>query len=240
AKESIKEIEDVLKTSDIVFLTAGLGGGTGSGAMPVVSEAAKNLNILTIGITTLPFAFEGKKRKKIALNSLEEIEKNINTLVVIPNDKLIKLIPPKSSVEFAFEKCDELLKEAVESISHVISSPGILNLDFADIKEILKSGGSAFFGIGKAKGNDRVLKALDDALFSPLTDFPLEKSTSILFNIASGSNNFYLSEVKKIAEALKKRTSSSAKVFFGASFDKNLSKDEIRLTIIATSPEKSQ
>jgi len=106
AKESIKEIEDVLKTSDIVFLTAGLGGGTGSGAMPVVSEAAKNLNILTIGITTLPFAFEGKKRKKIALNSLEEIEKNINTLVVIPNDKLIKLIPPKSSVEFAFEKCD--------------------------------------------------------------------------------------------------------------------------------------
>lgn len=240
AKENIKEIEDVLKTADIVFLTAGLGGGTGSGAMPVVSEASKNLNILTIGITTLPFSFEGKKRKKVALNSLEEIEKNINTLVVIPNDKLIKLIPPKSSVEFAFEKCDDLLKEAVESISHVISSPGILNLDFADIKEILKSGGSAFFGIGKAKGNDRVMKALDNALFSPLTDFPLEKSRSILFNIASGSNNFYLSEVKKIAEALKKRTSSSAKVVFGASFDKNLSKDEIRLTIIATSPEKSQ
>lgn len=240
AKENAKEIEDVLKDTDIVFLTAGLGGGTGSGAMPVVSEIAKNLGVLTIGIVTLPFSFEGKKRKRIALNSLEEIEKNINTLVVIPNDKLIHLIPPKSSVEFAFKKCDELLKEAVESISGVISNPGILNLDFADVKEVLKSGGSAFFGIGRAQGKDRVFKALDMALFSPLTDFPLEKSSSILFNIASGSNNFYLSEVKKIAEAVKKRTSSSAKVVFGASFDKNLLKDEIRLTIIATSPEKGQ
>ncbi len=240
AKENVKEIEDILKTTDIVFLTAGLGGGTGSGAMPVVSEIAKNLNVLTIGIVTLPFSFEGKKRKKIALSALEELEKNINTLVVIPNDKLIKLIPLKASVEFAFQKCDELLKEAVESISHVISSPGILNLDFADIKEVLKDGGSAFFGIGRAKGKDRVLKALDIALYSPLTDYPLERSSSILFNIASGDNNFYLSEVKKIAESIKKRTSSSAKVIFGASFDKNLSKDEIRLTIIATSPEKSQ
>jgi cell division protein FtsZ len=240
AKENAKEIEDVLKTADIVFLTAGLGGGTGSGAMPVVSEIAKNLGVLTIGIVTLPFSFEGKKRKKIAINSLEEIEKNINTLVTIPNDKLINLIPSKSSVEFAFKKCDELLKEAVESISSVISSPGILNLDFADIKEVLKSGGSAFFGIGRAQGKDRIMKSLDVALFSPLTDFPLDKSGSILFNIASGSNNFYLSEVKKIAEAVKKRTSLSAKVIFGASFDKNLSKDEIRLTIIATSPEKSQ
>jgi cell division protein FtsZ len=240
ARESEKEIEDILKTTDIVFLTAGLGGGTGSGAMPVVSEIAKKLNVLTIGIATMPFSFEGKKRKKIALNALEEIEKNINTLVIIPNDKLIKLIPSKSSIEFAFQKCDELLKEAVESISHVISSPGIMNLDFADIKEVLKDGGSAFFGIGRAKGKDRVLKALDIALYSPLTDYPLERSISILFNIASGDNNFYLSEVKKIAESIKKRTSSSAKVIFGASFDKNLSKDEIRLTIIATSPEKSQ
>jgi len=240
AEENAKELEDVLKTADIVFLTAGLGGGTGSGAMPVIAGIAKGLGILTIGIVTLPFSFEGKKRRKIAQNSLEEMENTINTLVVIPNDKLLGLIPPKSSVEFAFEKCDELLKEAVESISNVISNPGILNLDFADVKEVLKSGGSAFFGIGRARGKDRVAKALDIALFSPLSDSPLEKLGSILFNIASGSNNFYLSEVKKIAEAIKKRTSSSAKVVFGASFDKNLAKDEIRLTIIATSLDQGQ
>jgi len=240
AEESAEELENALKTADIVFLTAGLGGGTGSGAMPVIAGLAKKLGVLTIGIVTLPFSFEGKKRKKIAQNSLEEIEKAINTLVVIPNDKLMTLIPPKSSVEFAFKKCDELLKEAVETISNVISNPGILNLDFADVKEVLKSGGSAFFGIGRAKGQDRIAKALDMALFSPLTDFPLDKLGSILFNIASGSNNFYLSEVKKIAEAIKKRTSPSAKVIFGASFDKNLAKDEIRLTIIATSLNKGQ
>ncbi len=238
AEENAKDIEDVLKTADIVFLTAGLGGGTGSGAIPVVAGIAKSLGILTIGIVTLPFSFEGKKRRKIAQNSLEEIKKTINTLVVIPNDRLLGLIPPKSSIEFAFEKCDELLKEAVESISNVISNPGIMNLDFADVKEVLKSGGSAFFGIGRAKGKDRVAKALDVALFSPLTDFPLEKLGSILFNIASGSSNFYLSEVKKIAETIKKRTSGSARVVFGASFDKNLAKDEIRLTIIATSLNK--
>ncbi|MDD5696766.1 MAG: cell division protein FtsZ [Candidatus Pacebacteria bacterium] len=240
AEESAEELENVLKTADIVFLTAGLGGGTGSGAMPVIASLSKKLGILTIGIVTLPFSFEGKKRRKIAQNSLEEIEKAINTLVVIPNDKLMTLIPPKSSVEFAFDKCDELLKEAVETISNVISNPGILNLDFADVKEVLKSGGSAFFGIGRAKGEDRMAKALDMALFSPLTDFPLDKLGSILFNIASGSNNFYLSEVKKVAEAIKKRTSPSAKVVFGASFDKNLAKDEIRLTIIATSFNKGQ
>ncbi len=235
AEENIEELKDVLKTADIVFLTAGLGGGTGSGAMPVVADLAKKLGVLAIGIVTLPFSFEGKKRKKIAQESLEAIEKAVNTLVVIPNDRLAEIIPPKSSLEEAFKKCDELLKEAVETISNVISNPGILNLDFADVKEVLKSGGSAFFGIGRAKGENRAEKALDMALFSSLSNFPLNKLDNILFNIASGSGNFNLSEVKKVAEAVRKRTSPSAKVIFGASFDKTLAKDEIRLTVIATS-----
>ncbi|HPD19857.1 MAG TPA: cell division protein FtsZ [Candidatus Pacearchaeota archaeon] len=235
AEENIEELKDVLKTADIVFLTAGLGGGTGSGAMPVVADLAKKLGVLAIGIVTLPFSFEGKKRKKIAQESLEAIEKAVNTLVVIPNDRLAEIIPPKSSLEEAFKKCDELLKEAVETISNVISNPGILNLDFADVKEVLKSGGSAFFGIGRAKGENRTEKALDMALFSSLSNFSLNKLDNILFNIASGSGNFYLSEVKKVAEAVRKRTSPSAKVIFGASFDKTLAKDEIRLTVIATS-----
>jgi len=235
AEENIEELKEILKTADIVFLTAGLGGGTGSGAMPVIADLAKKIGVLSIGIVTLPFSFEGKKRKRIAQESLEAIEKAVNTLVVIPNDRLTEIIPSKSSIEEAFERCDELLKEAVETISNVISNPGILNLDFADVKEVLKSGGSAFFGIGRAKGENRIEKALDMALFSSLSSFPLNKLDNILFNIASGGGNFYLSEVKKVAEAVKKRTSPSAKIIFGASFDKSLDKDEIRLTVIATS-----
>lgn len=235
AEENIEELKEILKTADIVFLTAGLGGGTGSGAMPVIADLAKKIGVLSIGIVTLPFSFEGKKRKRIAQESLEAIEKAVNTLVVIPNDRLTEIIPSKSSIEEAFERCDELLKEAVETISNVISNPGILNLDFADVKEVLKSGGSAFFGIGRAKGENRIEKSLDMALFSSLSSFPLNKLDNILFNIASGCGNFYLSEVKKVAEAVKKRTSPSAKIIFGASFDKSLDKDEIRLTVIATS-----
>jgi cell division protein FtsZ len=238
AKESAKEIEDVLKGSDIVFLTSGLGGGTGSGAMPVIAELAKKNGILTIGVVTLPFSFEGRKRKKIAQNSLEEIQKYIDTIVIIPNDKLIDLVPPKSSVEQAFEKCDELLKEAVESISNVILNPGILNLDFADIKEVLKKGGAAYFGIGRAEGKDRILKAIDKAVYSPINNFSLEKTNGILFNVSSGSDNLGLSEVKKIAETIKKKVAPTAKIIFGACLDQTLKKDEIRITIIATSSEK--
>lgn len=238
AKESQKELEDVMKNSDIIFFAAGLGGGTGSGAMPVASEIAKRLGILTIGVVTLPFSFEGRKRRKIALNSLEEIKKNIDTLVVIPNDKLINIIPAKATIDYAFEKCDDLLKEAVESISNIISNTGILNLDFADIKETLKNGGVAFFGTGKAEGKERATKALEKAFSLSISGFSLEKSNSILFNVASGSGNATISEIKKIAEEIKKKVSPSAKIIFGASKDESLNKDEIRITIIATSPNR--
>jgi cell division protein FtsZ len=238
AKESAKELEEVIKGADILFLTAGLGGGTGSGAMPVIAELAKKNGILTIGVVTLPFSFEGRKRKKIALNSLEEIQKHIDTIVIIPNDKLIDLVPPKSSIDQAFEKCDELLKEAVESISNVILNPGILNVDFADIKEVLKNGGTAYFGIGRAEGKDRILKAIDKAIHSSINNFSLERTNGILFNVSSGTNNLYLSEVKKIAETIRKKVSPAAKIVFGACFDRALKKDEIRITIIATSNDK--
>ena len=239
AKESYKQIEESLKGSDIVFLTAGLGGGTGSGATPIVAEITKKSGILTVGIFTLPFSFEGKKRKKIALNSLEEIKKKVDTLVIIPNDKLIDLKSPKLSVEDAFLKCDELLREAVESISNVITATGILNLDFSDIKEVLKDGGTAFFGIGRSQGKDRAIKATENALYSPVTKISLEKTNGILFNVASGSQNLLLSEIKKIAEMLKRKSSPNVKIIFGTSFDEKLLKDEIRVTVIATSSEKS-
>jgi len=238
ARESQKEIEEIIKDSDIVFLSAGLGGGTGSGAMPVVAEIAKKMGVLTIGVVTLPFSFEGKKRKKIALASLEEIKQHIDTLVVISNDKLITIIPPKASIEFAFQKCDDLLKEAVESISNIISNTGILNLDFADIKETLKNGGVAFFGTGKGEGKDRAVKAIEKAFSLSISGFALEKTNSILFNVASGSGSATVSEIKKIAEEVKKRVSPNAKIIFGASRDEALNKDEIRITIIATSSNK--
>ena len=236
AKESYKKIEETIKDSDIIFLTSGLGGGTGSGATPIISEIAKKLGILTVGIFTIPFSFEGKKRKKIALNSLEEIKKKVDTLVVISNDKLIT---PKISVEEAFLKCDDLLREAVESISNVIVSTGILNLDFSDIREILKNGGSAFFGTGRAQGKDRAMNAVSKAIYSPISKLSLEKTSGILFNVASGSQNISLSEIKNIAEALKKKTSEDVKIIFGASFDEKLLKDEIRVTVIATSSQKT-
>ncbi|MFA5755336.1 MAG: cell division protein FtsZ [Candidatus Paceibacterota bacterium] len=236
AKESYKKIEETLKDSDIIFLTSGLGGGTGSGATPVVSEIAKKLGILTVGIFTLPFSFEGRKRKKIALGSLDEIRKKVDTLVVISNDKLIT---PKISVEEAFLKCDDLLREAVESISNVIVSTGILNLDFSDIREVLKDGGSAFFGTGRARGKDRAINAVSKAIYSPVAKFSLEKTSGILFNVASGSQNVSLLEIKNIAEMLKKKTSEEVKIIFGSSFDERLLKDEIRVTVIATSSGKT-
>jgi cell division protein FtsZ len=238
AKENYKQIEELLKGSDIVFLTAGLGGGTGSGATPIISEITKKLNILTVGIFTLPFSFEGKKRKKIALDSLEEIEKKVNTLIVIPNDKLINPNLPKLSVEDAFLKCDEFLKEAVESISNVITATGVLNLDFSDIKEVLKDGGTAFFGIGRSQGKDRAVKAVENALQSPITKISLKKTNGVLFNVASGTQDVLLSEIKKIAEIIKGKSLPNVKIIFGTSFDEKLLKDEIRVTVIATSSEK--
>ncbi len=235
AEENRADIEQAIIGTDILFITAGLGGGTGSGAMAVVAEIAKANNILTIGVVTLPFSFEGKKRKKIAMDALSEIEKNIDTLVVIPNDKLLETISKESTVESAFEQCDELLKEAVESISSVILNPGILNLDFSDIKRVLKEGGSAFFGVGKAKGENRAIEATKIALSSQITRFPLQKAEGILFNVTSGENNFSLSEVKQVSALVREKASPSTKIIFGASFDNNLVKDEIRVTIIATS-----
>ncbi|MDD3919192.1 MAG: cell division protein FtsZ [Candidatus Pacebacteria bacterium] len=235
AEENRADIEEAIIGTDILFITAGLGGGTGSGAMPIVAEIAKANNILTIGVVTLPFSFEGKKRKKVAMDALSEVEKNIDTLVVIPNDKLLEIIPQEATIESAFEKCDELLKEAVESISNVVLNPGILNLDFSDIKRVLKEGGAAFFGVGKAKGENRAVEATKIALSSQITRFPLQKAEGILFNVTSGENNFSLSEVKQVSALVKEKTSPSTKIIFGASFDNNLTKDEIRVTIIATS-----
>lgn len=235
-EENLPEVEEALKDSDIVFITAGLGGGTGSGAMPVVGEKARKSGALIVGVVTLPFSFEGKKRRSIANKALKRVGRTVDTLVVIQNDKLLSS-EEDVTVDKAFSRCDTLLREAVESISNVIINPGILNLDFSDIKQILRGGGSAFFGVGKAKGKDRAMKAIDMAISSSVARFPLERAGGILFNIASGVNDFSLSEVKQISKIIKQKTSSKTKVVFGMSFDGQLARDEIRITVIATSPK---
>jgi cell division protein FtsZ len=236
AKESGQEIAQALQGADMIFLAAGLGGGTGSGAAPVLAEIAKKTGAVVVGVVTLPFAFEGRQRKNIALSSLKELKKKVDTLIVIRNDKLSKIVSPKATVEEAFAKCDDVLKEAIESIIGIVLNPGILNLDFADIKQIMAQGGMAFFGAGVADGKERARLALKEAISSPIVVFPLNKAKGVMFNAAS-NGDFSLSEVGKIGEFLKKEIPEGAKVVFGASFDKNLKKGQLKVTVIACGSE---
>ena len=232
AKESISEIEKVIEPSQMVFITCGLGGGTGSGAAPVITGLAKKLGTLTIAVVTLPFSFEGTQRKKIAINALRELKEKVDTLIVIPNDRLLKIIPENTSIEQAFMKCDEVLMEAVRGISDLVTKPGTLNLDFADVKAVMSNSGPALFGLGKASGPGRAKKAAKAAIFSPLIRFSPKGAKRVLFNVA-GNGNFSLSEVEEIAGIIQKRISPEAKVIFGASEDSSLKKGELKVTVIA-------
>ena len=238
AREAALEIAAALKDSDLIFLAAGLGGGTGSGAAPVVAEIAKKTGAIVVGVVTLPFAFEGRQRKNVALAALKELRNKVDTLIVIRNDKLSKIVPLDFSVEAAFSKCDDVLKEAISSIVGIVLNPGILNLDFADIKQILSQGGMAFFGSGIAEGKERARLALEQAISSPIVVFPLDKAKGVMFNAVS-NGDFSISEVSKIGEFLKKEIPGGAKVIFGASVDKNLKKGQLKVTVIACGSEAS-
>jgi len=233
ARESISDIEKIIGPSQMVFITCGLGGGTGSGAIPVIAELLKKMGILAIAVVTLPFSFEGKERKKIALRAFRELREKVDTLIVIPNDRLLKVVPEKTPLEQAFMKCDEVLMEAVRGISDLVTKFGILNLDFADIKAVMSNSGPALFGLGKAKGQDRAKEAAEKAISSPLIRFSPKGARKVLFNVA-GNGNFSLSEVKEIADIIKKRVSPKARVIFGAGEDKQLEKGELKVTVIAT------
>jgi len=232
AEESKKEIREVVKGSEMIFITAGLGGGTGSSAAPVIAEITKSLGILTVAVVTKPFSFEGSQRKRIANSALKELKGKVDTLLVIPNDKLLKLINEKTEVSQAFEICDETLKEAVQGITDLINIPGIINVDFADIKSIMKNSGKALFGTGIASGEKRAVESAKKAINSSLLDFSMKGAKKILFNVSG--EDIKLFEVNKVAEIITQKSNSQAEIIFGAVENDDLKKGDIKVTLIAT------
>lgn len=233
AEETREEIQDVIKGADMVFIAGGMGGGTGTGAAPVVAAVAKNEGILTIGVFTKPFFFEGSSRMKLAERGLEELEKEVDALIVIPNDRLLSVIDKNTSVKQAFEMCDEVLKQAVESISDIIRTAGTINLDFADIKRILKDSGTALMGVGRGMGENRAREAASAAVNSPLLDVSIHGAKGVLFAIY-GAEDLGMLEVQEAAKIITESVDKDAKIIFGIATDSSLKKDEIKVTVIAT------
>jgi len=233
ALESRSEISEILKGADLVFLTYGLGGGTGSGAGPVVAAVAKELGILTIAIVTKPFSFEGRARWKIAENGLRNLRKNVDTLVTINNDKLLSLLKPNVSLLNAFWFCDDILRQAVQGIADLILLPGIVNVNFADIKAIMSGAGTAFFGLGRATGENRAAQAALAAIKSPLLDVSLKGAQGILFNV-TGGKDITLSEINEVAQAITAQANPAAKIIFGAVQKDKMKPGEIKVSVIAT------
>jgi len=233
ALEQKQEIEDILKGADIVFITTGLGGGTGTGASPVIAGISKDLGALTIGVATTPFSFEGKVRAEIAREGIKKLRPKVDSLIIIPNDNLLSFLKPETPLSKAFWICDEILHQAVKGISDLVALPGIVNVDFADVKSIIRNSGTAFFGIGMAKGENRAQQAAQSALNSPLLDVSISRAKGILFNISGGSD-ISLFEIDEAAKIITKNASPSTKVIFGAIQTESLKKGEIKITVIAT------
>lgn len=233
AQEQKEEIQEILKSADLVFVTCGMGGGTGTGASAVVAEVAKEMGALTMAVVTKPFSFEGIQRQKIAEAGLRRLKERVDTLISISNDKLLSTLDPSTSLLNAFWLCDETLRQAVQGISDLIVLPGIINVDFADVKAIMKDSGSALFGIGLARGEKRAETAALQALNSPLLDISCKGAKGVLFNV-SGGRDIALSEIDEAAKIITQEISPEAKIIFGAVQDEKLKKGEIKVTVIAT------
>ncbi len=232
AEEDRDKVADALADSDMVFITAGLGGGTGSGAAPVVAELAKEQGALTIGVVTKPFSFEGARRKLIAEKAAEELKAKVDTLITIPNDRLRDVVQKNTSIVDAFRVVDDVLRQGVAGISDIITVPGLINLDFADVRAIMKDAGSALMGIGRATGENRALEAAREAVASPLLEINIAGAQGILFNI-TGSSNLTLWEVTEAAEEIRAAADPEANIIFGTSFNERLG-EEVMITVIAT------
>ena len=233
AEEQREEIREVLKGADMVFVTCGLGGGCGTGASPVVAELAKNLGALTVVVVTKPFSFEGQARSQVAQKGLETLKEKVDSLIAISNDKLLEVLAPDVTLLNAFWICDDILREAVKGISDLITLPGIVNVDFANVKTIMKNSGTALFGIGKAQGEKRAAEAALQAINSPLLDVNCRGAKGILFNV-SGGRDVSLSEIDEVAKVICREVNPRAKIIFGAVLDEKLKKGEIKVTLIAT------
>lgn len=233
AEENREEITEVLKGSDMVFVTCGLGGGTGTGAAPIVAEAARELGALTVGVVTKPFTFEGMQRRSIAEEGLLALQERVDTLITIPNDKLLSIIDRKTTLMNSFRIVDDVLRQGVQGISDLITKPGIVNVDFADVRAIMKNSGSALMGIGVSSGEDRAAEAAKAAINSPLLEISIDGALGVLFNV-SGSTDVTMMEINDAATIITESIDPNAKVIFGAVVDDQIRKGEIQITVVAT------
>ncbi len=233
AEETKAEIQDVIKGADMLFIACGMGGGTGTGAAPVVARIAREQGILTVGVVTKPFFFEGQHRGKIAERGIEELAKEVDAIIIIPNDKLLQLSDRNTNFKDAFASCDNVLRQAVEGISDLITTPGIINVDFADIKAVMSDAGSALMGIGLASGENRASIAANQAINSPLLEVSIHGAKGVLFAI-SGGEDITIQEIQEAAKIITESIDKDAKVIFGTILDDKLKKGELKVTVIAT------
>ncbi|NLH27086.1 MAG: cell division protein FtsZ [Syntrophomonadaceae bacterium] len=232
AEESRDELMQALQGADMVFVTAGMGGGTGTGGAPIVAEVAKEVGALTVGVVTRPFTFEGKKRANQAEQGIQELKSKVDTLITIPNDRLLQVVDKSTSINEAFRIADDVLRQGVQGISDLIAVPGLINLDFADVKTIMANTGTALMGIGSGKGDNRAAEAAKIAISSPLLETSIEGAKGVLLNITGGPD-LGLFEVNEAAEIISQAADPEANIIFGAVIDEKL-EDEVRVTVIAT------
>ena len=237
AEESADQIYAALQGSDMVFVTAGMGGGTGTGAVPVVAQTAREQGALTIGVVTRPFAFEGTKRTQAAMEGIEKLKEQVDTLIVIPNDRLLEAADKRMSLMDSFKLADEVLRQGIQGISELITVPGLINLDFADVKSIMSLGGAALMAVGHGSGEDRARVAAEQALSSPLLDVTIDGARGILFNVTGGSD-LSLYEINQAAQIIRETAHPDVNLIFGAVIDESM-KSEIRITVIATGFERA-
>ncbi|MDD5368692.1 MAG: cell division protein FtsZ [Anaerolineaceae bacterium] len=237
AEESAEELYEVLKGSDMVFVTAGLGGGTGTGAVPIIAQIAKEVGALTIGVVTRPFTFEGQRRHQSAEDGANKLKEHADTLIVIPNDRLLQIVDKRASLQDAFRMADDVLRQGIQGISELITVPGLINLDFADVRTIMSEGGAALMAVGQASGEDRARVAAEQAISSQLLDITIDGARGILFNVTGGSN-LTLFEVNQAAAIIKETAHPDVNLIFGAVVDPNMG-DLIRITVIATGFERT-
>ena len=233
AEETRDEIQEIVKGADMVFVTCGEGGGTGSGVSPIVARIAKELGCLTVAVVTKPFFFEGRQRGRIADAGLEDLRKEVDAIIVIPNDRLLSAIDKTTTVKSAFAMCDDILRHAVEGISDLITTPGLVNIDFADIRTVMENAGSALMGIGTATGENRAIDAAKAAINSPLLDVSIAGAKGVLFSIAGGED-LTMFEIQDAAKVITESIDPEAKIIFGTVRDDKLKKNEVKITVIAT------
>lgn len=233
AEETKEEIQQAIKGSDMVFVACGMGGGTGTGAAPIVAKTAKELGALTVAVVTKPFSFEGQQRMRLAEQGLDDLRKEVDALIVIPNDRILATVAKDTTLKAAFAMCDDILKQAVEGISDLITHPGIINVDFADIRAVMENAGSALMGIGIANGENRAQVAAKAAVSSPLLELSINGAKGVLFAIAGG-DDLGMIEVHEAAKIITESVDPNAKIIFGAIKDEKLKKNDVRVTVIAT------